>query len=143
MDCNKWDIYSTETKLLFDTTKSDPCCLLPKTIDLKSWHIRYFKQFKIIPTLNNYLSIIDSKIDKLQSPKENIISESDSKQQKEDQHITYSTRHQKIALFTQIKNKIIGVILILTSTITGCKILSEYDVDLFRLFYGLNKNIDR
>eukprot|EP01084_Bolivina_argentea_P117638 208877_1 len=77
-DCMCEDIYESETRLLFNTTKSDPCCLLPKTSNLESWHIRYFKQFKIIPTLNNYLSILESKIEKLQSPKENIISCDDS-----------------------------------------------------------------
>ena len=137
-DCMQPGVYEKETKYLFNTTRSDPCCLMPKSVDFESWHVRYFKQFHIIPTLNNYLTILNAKIEKLQSAKEDVASSSSPPSATT---TDYATRHQKISLFYQIKHEIIALLLCLTSTFSGCRILCEHDVDLFGLLCGLNKTL--
>ena len=146
-DCLKPDIYEKQTKLLFKCTRSDPCCLLPKTVNLQRWHIRYFKHFKVMATMNNYLSLLERKMKKLQCPQENIDSKlnkipingvNDNNVNKKHQ---YATRHQKISLFEQIKHEIIVMILTLTQTINGCYILCEDEKALHGVFCGLDQEI--
>eukprot|EP01083_Nonionella_stella_P081842 225681_1 len=140
-DCIQPDVYEHETRLLFKTARSDPCCLIPKTANLATWHIGYMKQFKVIPTLNNYLTILETKIEKLQSAKEHIISNDEDEDDIDPCTKQYTMRHQKIELFTSIKNEIVGILLCLSSTLNGCHVLSEYDDDLFGLFCGLNQEL--
>ena len=139
------DIYEQETKLLFKCTRSDPSCLMPKSCNLERWHNRYFKHFKIIPTMNNYLSILGNKMMKLRSAQENIDANlnkirndfGDDKTGKNE----YSTRHQKITLFQEIENEIILMILTLTQTINGCYILCEDSESLYGVFCELDDNL--
>lgn len=67
------DMYERQTRLMFQSARSDPCCLVPKRAELASWHVRYLKHSRLVALLHRYVRLVDNKLATLQSPQRDIL----------------------------------------------------------------------